>query len=401
MSRSADYTIKGFLYQFNKTLLEILNADDDSIITVEGIIEDVDVKSPEGVEAIQCKYHEASETFKPSTIYKPLLQMMHHFHTNHSDDISYILYAHFGGVDAAKPPKVGMKVFLAALSSSNKEYEKYVKGLKGNIDLDAFLDTFKMEFGPSYGDLVQQVGLALEANGFAQGDIETLAYPNAINLVADHSVRHDSEARKITKLTLIKYLKTVRKTAITHWTLALSTCKKLLDARRRQLKAHLDINSRLRYFIIDAECLDDFEDSVVLFVRDYIAKYHSKVAHTDTPVICLRTTKDSFEEIQYRLYNKGVTSTDGYIAKHFESRTFYRDPLVKGRGTTLQREFLLRLLRWDDNAPVLNQRKCDDLFLIGSCDCEGLDTQDVNVECLAAKSFKDIKYIMGVSNVYE
>ncbi|MGA2525126.1 MAG: hypothetical protein ABSF79_00705 [Smithellaceae bacterium] len=29
MSRAADYTIKGFLYQFNKTLLEILNSQDD------------------------------------------------------------------------------------------------------------------------------------------------------------------------------------------------------------------------------------------------------------------------------------------------------------------------------------------------------------------------------------
>jgi hypothetical protein len=36
MSRSADYTIQGFLYQFNKTLLEILKAQADSIITVEG-----------------------------------------------------------------------------------------------------------------------------------------------------------------------------------------------------------------------------------------------------------------------------------------------------------------------------------------------------------------------------
>ncbi len=38
MSRTADYTIKGFLYQFNKTLLEILNAEGGQQITVEGII---------------------------------------------------------------------------------------------------------------------------------------------------------------------------------------------------------------------------------------------------------------------------------------------------------------------------------------------------------------------------
>jgi len=41
MPQAADYIIKGFLYQFNKTLLEILNSQEDSIITVEGIVEDV------------------------------------------------------------------------------------------------------------------------------------------------------------------------------------------------------------------------------------------------------------------------------------------------------------------------------------------------------------------------
>lgn len=36
MPRSADYTIQGFLYQFNNTALEILNAQDDDTINVEG-----------------------------------------------------------------------------------------------------------------------------------------------------------------------------------------------------------------------------------------------------------------------------------------------------------------------------------------------------------------------------
>ena len=46
MSRTVDYTIKGFLYQFNKTLLEILNSPQDGIIKVEGIVEDVDIMTP-------------------------------------------------------------------------------------------------------------------------------------------------------------------------------------------------------------------------------------------------------------------------------------------------------------------------------------------------------------------
>ncbi|EPZ53342.1 hypothetical protein H477_5105 [[Clostridium] sordellii ATCC 9714] len=53
MGRTADYTIKGFLYQFNLTLLKILESEDNDEITVEGIIEDIDVNSNGLINAIQ------------------------------------------------------------------------------------------------------------------------------------------------------------------------------------------------------------------------------------------------------------------------------------------------------------------------------------------------------------
>lgn len=84
MSRTADYTIQGFLYQFNKTALEILSAQDDDKITVEGIIEDIEVATSTTLKAIQCKYHEASASFTASAVYKPLLQMLKYFSDNKS-----------------------------------------------------------------------------------------------------------------------------------------------------------------------------------------------------------------------------------------------------------------------------------------------------------------------------
>src|ERR1035437_9579008 len=126
MSRAADYTIKGFLYQFNKTLIEILTSEDDSIITVEGIVEDVEIVTPAAMTAIQCKYHEASETFKPSGIFKPLLQMMGHFHANAGANIRYILFAHYPSVKGTAQPTVGKTELQAALNSKNKDFQAYV-----------------------------------------------------------------------------------------------------------------------------------------------------------------------------------------------------------------------------------------------------------------------------------
>lgn len=402
MTRAADYTIKGFLYQFNKTLLEILNSQEDSIITVEGIVEDVEIVTSAIMTAIQCKYHEAIDTFTPSSIFKPLLQMMNHFHANAGANIRYVLFAHYPSEEGKAQSTVGKTQLQAALDSNNKDLQDYVATLRGKIDLDAFLDRFAMEFGATFDNLVTQVCAALKANGIPDGDIDTLAYPNAINMIAGISVKHDPTERKITKQQFLDALKSIRNTAISRWTMALRTRKQLLDARRKQLKTHLDINSRVRYFVVDAKTLDDYEEGIVIFVGDYLDKYHFKTAHINTPVVCLRTTKEDFLSIQYRLFTKGIISADGYIGEHFDESRFFREPLFcKGASNTIKREFSLRLLRWEDHGVVLNSRKCDDLFIIGKSVCDSLHTVDVNVEHLAATSLKEVKYVIGVSNVYE
>ena len=133
MDRTADYTIQGFLFQFNKTLLEVLKSADDAEVTVEGIIEDIEIAAPAGLTAIQCKYHEAKEDFTASTIFKPLLQMMQHFHNNQQANISYILFAHF-----PNPPanlNITKADLEAGLASKNKDLKKYCDALNGKLTL--------------------------------------------------------------------------------------------------------------------------------------------------------------------------------------------------------------------------------------------------------------------------
>ena len=402
MSRSADYTIKGFLYQFNKTLLEILNASEECHITVEGIVEDVEIKTPSAMTAIQCKYHEASETFTLSSIYKPLLQMMKHFYENPSENIRYVLFAHYPSVKSGHEPSVGKPALQSVLASKGKDLQDYVMLLRDKVDLDKFLSKFVIEFGPSYDEILGQVCDALKVSGIPAGDIDTLAYPNAIHMIAEISVKHDPTERITTKLQFLNTLKNIRKTAISRWTMALYSRKKLLEARRKQLKHHLDKNCRLRYLVVDSKTLDDYDAEIVLFISDYLDKYHYKTTHISTPVFCLCTSEEDFQKTQYRLYQKGIISTDGYVGGHFDESRFFRNPLnCKGDQGKIQREFALRLLRWEDHKDLLNKRKCDDLFIIGEHEYGTMDTVDVNVEYLEATTLKEVKYVMGVSNVYE
>ena len=188
MSRTADYTIQGFLYQFNKTLLEVLRSPDGAEITVEGIIEDIEVATPSIVIAIQCKYHEAHEQFTPSAIFKPLLQMMQHFQNNPGNKIKYVLFSHFPNQPATSDSPIGKAEFEAALASKNKELDKYTEYLRDKIDLDLFIPQFSLQFGPSFDALVAEVCLALQDAGISESDIDTLAYTNAIHTIASLSI---------------------------------------------------------------------------------------------------------------------------------------------------------------------------------------------------------------------
>lgn len=398
MPRTADYTIQGFLYQFNKTLLAILQGADTAVVTVEGIIEDIEVVTGGLTEAIQCKYHETNLAFTYSALYKPLLQMMQHFHRNPGGKVTYVLFTHFPGLDQ-DGITVSKQVLLDALASKDKKYAAYIKDVKGLIDLDAFLLKLKTPVGPSYDALVLEVQASLQAAGIAKTEIETLVYPNAIQAIASLSIRHQVAARKITKRKLLDDLETIKTTAISHWTLGLKNRQAILTARRKQLKANLTKNARLRYFLVDAGSLEEFDSQIVMFIGDYLEKYHFKQAHTYTPTFCISATKEQLSDIKLRLHQKGTTAHNGYVEGHFDEALFHREPLVrKGQDGTLQREFSLRLLRWQDHAPLLDAHKPADLFVLGDAVHSTLNTKDVNIEVLASSSFDEIKFILGIKN---
>lgn len=399
MGRSAEYPIKGFLYQFNKTLLVILNSADDVEITVEGIVEDIDVCTPGGTKAIQCKYHEAQKKFTLSMLYKPVLQMMDHHIHNQGANIEYILYAHFPNNSALHA--ISTQNLSAMLQTNNQGLKRYTESLRGKIDVGEFSKRFTLEFGVSFDELVNTVQESFQANGIPKDDIDTLMYPNAMHMIGMLGSQHDRRKRIITKRQLLDNLRKIRSTVISRWTFGLKGKRGIFDARKKQLKAYLDANARQRYFIISKSGVQDFDDELVSLIRDYLDKFHCKVSHVKTPLFCLECSGDQLNDIILRLYENGIKSEDGLVGGSFKPAKLFREPMIKQSGKNIQREFDVRLMRLDGNLEVMNQYKCRDLFIIGPADYPGLDEKDVNVQQLEVSSLKELKYILGVSNVWE
>lgn len=392
MGRSADYTIQGFLYQFNQTLAELLKAADDAEITIEGIVEDIEVATFSGTKAIQCKYHETKDKYTPSILYDPLLQMMKHFKSNPMAKISYHLYAHFPNAPAVVISATDLN---SALNSKNKDLQALIAEACG-VNVSGFLKVFSITITPKYDDLMEENTKLLENLGFNKSEVETLFYPNAIQIIADLSIKHDEKLRKITKKDFLDVLRRIRHTAISQWTLALKTRQKVVESRRKQLRENLSANVRLRFLVIFPEFLERFDDEIVLFIKSFIDKYHYKQAHTHTPLFALDVSQDSFDEIAERLIGKDVIPNLGRPVKAFSEVSFFREPMVSKD----KKEFSLRLIRWDDYKNLQLKNKADDFFVIGAGDIATLDLKDINLETLGAENFDEIKYMLGVSNAY-
>lgn len=141
-SRQAIDTIRGYLYQFDNTILQILNHEDEhTIFTVEGI-EDIDIEQI-GSEtiAIQCKYYEKSE-FTPSKIKEAISWMVKDFSKRlkeSSELIQYKLFGHYESGQEKLPHTINVdylkESFLTSKTQAKENKPSVVTKLHENLEL--------------------------------------------------------------------------------------------------------------------------------------------------------------------------------------------------------------------------------------------------------------------------
>ena len=84
--RSAEKTIKGYYYQFDYSIIKVLELNNDNdTICIEGV-EDVDITDESQVVFHQCKCYESSD-YVDSKITPAIRQMLRHYANNKSKGV--------------------------------------------------------------------------------------------------------------------------------------------------------------------------------------------------------------------------------------------------------------------------------------------------------------------------
>ncbi|MFT8930773.1 MAG: hypothetical protein ABF976_06280 [Acetobacter syzygii] len=395
MVRTAEYSIKGYLYQFLRYLSEILAAEADTKITIEGAIEDIDVAAADFTTAVQCKYHEQTDKFTLGKIYKPILLMLEHFSKNASQTprVYYRLFCHFP--DESGTRGLTKQELNTVLGTGSEPLKAIIKRIVPNVDHDEFLTRLTIEFGQTVDALQQTVLDELRGKGFSTEDIEAIIYPNAIQRIVDLATQSSVSDRTVDPSVFLDALHDVRKVTFTRWTRELATRAQIFKRLREDLKPSLRQNTRGRIFVLDPAAIEKFDDDIVRFIKKFVERYCSKYLHSNPPLFMIVGDYD-VNGLEVRLYDAGLRCANGLVGAAFKAKELFRRPMVKKSPFAI--EFSLRLAA-RDSVNEEPPKRPDELFLVNIAD-DPWAHPDVDVHRFEIERLSDLEYTLQLRTTY-
>lgn len=435
MGRTADYTIKGFIYQFNKTLLQLLKSNSDEQIQVEGYIEDIDIFTRDNKKGIQCKYYESSSGYTSNMILKPILQMMATFSEKsqlYKYDINFELYIYYNGCEEDVPINITTDLINNLLNTHNKECivnffpkiyqisnpiikkislkpkkskddkKKIIeyfdnvdrKKLKFKLNIDDFVSRTRIAYGEPYDRLCDSVKQSLMCLGHTSIDVNELFYPNAIQKIASISILHDDKQRIINKETFCSKLFASKKLLLTRWNREIITREAYVKRKRKELAIQLQNNSRDRVLIFHSNYIKNFYNEIISLIVDYVQRYYQKPKLQKIPLFVIKTENcDEVNKLEAKLYERNVRFINGIIAGDLHIEELMAD--VKLYPTSK-----LRLCRYcKDIEDYIIKHRVDDIFVFGDPDDDNLKKFQFNFENICVDNIEDIKKILKLRGV--
>ncbi|MBK8434806.1 MAG: hypothetical protein IPL28_27455 [Chloroflexi bacterium] len=256
-NRSAVDTIRGYFYQFDYSILSVLQLhDSDQSIAIE-CIEDVDIRTATEVTAVQCKYYAGTE-YNHSVIKPAVMYMLSHFKdlkARAKPIVRYSLRGHY----RAGQDKLTLPIDVAFLKQHFLTYkEKKVErcyheelGLS-DADLNEFLSVFDININASsfedqFAEVIQQLQTAYNCTPFMA---EYFHYNNALALMRGLSIEPQADKRTITKKAFLEQSDT-SSVLFNEWFVRKKGKKAHFAALRKEYFADLNQSPFERFFLVE------------------------------------------------------------------------------------------------------------------------------------------------------
>lgn len=261
--RSAVDTIRGYFYQFDLSILSVLQlASPDDSIEIE-CTEDVDIRTATDVTATQCKYYAKTE-YNHSVIKDAIKHMVSHFQQSlagKKPKISYAIKGHYasgqekldGGIDVDFLKKHFLTYSEGKGTDKVTRYHHSELGLSDS-DLNEFLKRITVnvrakEFDEQYREILGALQSILGGTPFSA---EYFYYNNALALIRELSIKAAPENRTITKKAFLAKINTST-ILFNEWFVERKGKKAHLAALRKEYFTELNVSPNERFFLVETD----------------------------------------------------------------------------------------------------------------------------------------------------
>lgn len=276
--RDAVSTLKGYFYQFDFSILQLLSlASMTDKVTIEGI-EDVDITTIDNKLAIQCKYYEGTE-YNHSEISEAIKFLLMDFaerKNNGSKKIKYMLYGYYSKGKEKLPDVIDVS-FLKSKFLTHKRKEKntdkfvIVKEYEllelTDKDLEEFLELVKIDINAKrleqqLEDIYEKIRTIFECTAF---EAEHYYYNSALKIIKNISIHKEISEREISKRDFLSEIDN-REILFNQWFYLYRTQKEIFRKIRKEFFTALNIAPFERFFLLDV----DQRDFDIVVIKDLI-----------------------------------------------------------------------------------------------------------------------------------
>lgn len=321
--RSAIDTIRGYFYQFDYSILKVLQlSNHDNSIAVE-CIEDVDIRTATEVTAVQCKYYAGTE-YNHSVVKPAVMFMLSHFKKIRGDGRPLVKYSLRGHYSSGQH-KLVMPIDVAFLKQHFLTYsEKKVErrhhdelGLS-DADLTEFLSLLDIDVNAASfeAQFAQVIGELQTAYGCTPFEAEYFYYNNALAVTRELSIQSLPTNRTITKRAFLERSDT-SSVLFNEWFVRKKGEKAHFAALRKQYFTGLNLSPFERFFLIEVDpatlVRSDLKD-----VLHILSKKWSKTTKRDgsssfCPYVYVHgLPNDELVALKKELATEGFGFIDGY-----------------------------------------------------------------------------------------
>lgn len=255
-TRDAVAALRGYYYQFDYFILQLLEAaTDDTVVTLEGI-EDVDIKTATETTAVQCKYYAGTE-YSHSKIAKPIRFMLLNYVSHTGNTLKYRLYGFYkSGVDKLTLPLTVDFVKKHFLTYTEKEipHEFHIENAISDDQISAFIKDLSIDLNAKeYEEQEVAVFRAIKnvLKVRTEQQVETF-YNLALAKVRTLCTSPNLTDRQISKGAFIQKLRKNVNTTFDVWYLEKKGSKKYCQLLRAKYFSSYNLSPTNRFFLMDA-----------------------------------------------------------------------------------------------------------------------------------------------------